>query len=76
MKIRSSALLRSAIPVSALKLIYLPAAFFRSGWRFGFGWQGGGGPTLGEVDAALRFALLKNSTELTDRGADGLRGSR
>lgn len=29
-----------------------------------------------EVDAALRFALLKNGTELTDRGADGLCGAR
>lgn len=29
-----------------------------------------------EVGAALRFALLKNGTELTDRGADGLCGAR
>lgn len=67
--------LRVPFIISSVSLIYLSSAFFRSGRRLWFGWKGGGAATLRDADAALRFALLKNSTELTDRGADGLCGS-
>lgn len=64
--------LRAPFIISSLSFIYLSPAFFRSGRRLWFGWKGGGGATLRDASAALGFALLKNSTELADRGADGL----